>query len=106
MTFFAKGERSMKHLSVLLVLFALVLFARGSTAQTTGLPQWGEGGAGPVPQVLVCVTRGFAKPDTPMQCFQAGGASYTSTLSEVSAYFSLVQVVKGRNEVYYYFDKK
>jgi hypothetical protein len=96
----------MKYLWVLLVLFPLTAFAQGGGGQTMGLPQWGEGGAGPVPQVLVCVATTYAKPDTPMQCFQTGGSSYTSTLSEVSAYFSLMQVVKGGNRIYYYFDKK
>jgi len=95
----------MKHLWVLFVLFPLAAFAQGGTGQNTGSPPWEDGGTGSVPQVLVCTTRAYAKPDTPMQCFQTG-ASYVSTLSEISAYFRLVQIVGGGSRIYYYFEKR
>jgi hypothetical protein len=89
----------------MLILFPLMLFAHDSARSGTGSPPWAEGLLSAVPQVLVCTTKIYARPDTPMQCFQTG-ASYTSTLSEIAGYFRLVQIVKDGRRVYYYFEKK
>ena len=92
-------------LLLLLMLFPLLLFAQDTLGATRGLPPWYGGDVSEVPQVLVCTTKWYARPDTTMQCFQTG-ASYPSTMSVIASYFRLIQIVRDKNRIYYYFEKK